>query len=183
MTAFHSAYCRASLALAILFAATGVMAQAPSGAGGGAASRDSLLMIAREIVDSSSCQVLVTVDEEGKPRSREMSPFPPEKDWVIWLGASPRSRKIRQIANNPNVVVYYYDQDRYGYVSISGTAAIVDDPGMKKVYWKQGWEGFFPDRDVDYVLIRVTPLTMEICSFSHGLFGDPDTMAPVSLEF
>jgi len=71
-------------------------------------SRDSLLTYARMIVDSSNSHVLVTVDETGKPRARTMSPFTPDESWIIWLGTSPTSRKVEQIENNPNVVVFVW---------------------------------------------------------------------------
>ena len=101
-------------------------------------SRDSLLIYARIIVDSADSRVLVTVDEDGKPQARTMSPFPPEENWVIWLGTFPFSRKVKQIQNNPNVVVFYYDTKSYSYVSISGKARLVNDPDLKAKYWKSG---------------------------------------------
>ena len=60
-------------------------------------SRDSLLTVARTIIDSAQCRTLITVDENGKPQARTMSPFPPEEDMVIWLGTNPGSRKALQI--------------------------------------------------------------------------------------
>jgi general stress protein 26 len=97
-------------------------------------SRDSLLTYARIIIDSAKCRALVTVDEEGKPQARTMSPFPPEENWVIWLGTFPTSRKVKQIQNNPNVVVFYYDTKGMSYVSVSGKARLVNDPELKAKY-------------------------------------------------
>jgi hypothetical protein len=94
-------------------------------------SRDSLLTYARLIIDSAKCQVLVIVDEEGKPHAGEMSPFRPEDNWIIWLGTFPTSRKAKQIKNNPNVVVYYYDNKGLSYVSVAGKARLVNDPDLK----------------------------------------------------
>ena len=48
-------------------------------------SRDSLLTVARTIIDSAQCRTFITVDENGKPQARAMSPFPPEEDMVIVL--------------------------------------------------------------------------------------------------
>jgi len=76
-------------------------------------SRDSLLTYARMIIDSSNSRVFITVDETGKPRARTMSTFTPEDNWVIWLGTFPTSRKVKQIKNNPNVVVFYYDSKTF----------------------------------------------------------------------
>jgi general stress protein 26 len=145
-------------------------------------SRDSLLIYARMIVDSSDSHVLITVDETGKPRARTMSPFTPEEDWTIWLGTFPTSRKAQQIKNNPNVVVFYYDSKSYSYVNVSGTARLVNDPNLKAKYWKDGWKRFYPDRDKDYILVEVFPERLEVCSFKYHLFWDKDGIPP-SVEF
>jgi general stress protein 26 len=145
-------------------------------------SRDSLLIYARMIVDSSNSRVFVTVDELGKPRARTMSPFTPEENWVIWLGTFPTSRKVEQIKNNPNVVVFYYDSKTFSYVNISGTARLINDPDLKAKYWKEGWKRFYPDRDTDYILVEVTPERLEVCSFKYNLLWDKDGIPP-SVEF
>lgn len=145
-------------------------------------SRDSLLIYARTIIDSSESHVLVTVDEEGKPQARTMSPFQPEEDWIIWLGTFPTSRKVKQIQNNPNVVVFYYDSESKSYVSVSGIAQIVNDPALKDKYWRGGWKMFYPDKETQYVLIKVTPVKMEICSFKYNLLWDTDGR-PAHVEF
>jgi general stress protein 26 len=144
--------------------------------------RDSLLTYARMIVDSSNSRVLITIDETGKPRARTMSPFTPEENWIIWLGTFPNSRKVEQIKNNPNVVVFFYDSKSYSYVNVSGTARLVNDSDLKAKYWKNGWKKFYPDRDKDYILVEVTPERLEICSFKYNLLWDQDGIPP-SVEF
>ena len=145
-------------------------------------SRDSLLTYARMIVDSSDSHVLITVDETGNPHARTMSPFTPEENWTVWLGTFPTSRKVKQIKNNPNVVVFYYDSRSFSYVNISGKAQLINDANIKAKYWKEGWKRFYPDRDKDYILIEVTPERMEVCSFKYHLFWDKDGIPP-SVEF
>ncbi|MFC2134905.1 pyridoxamine 5'-phosphate oxidase family protein [Bacteroidota bacterium] len=145
-------------------------------------SRDSLLTVARTIIDSARSRTLVTVDENGKPQARTMSPFPPEENMVIWLGTSTNSRKVKQIKNNPNVMVFYYDTKGASYVSIAGQARIVDDPEKKSHYWKKSWTRFYPDPEKDYILIEVTPERLEICSFKYKLFWD-SAGRPAFVEF
>ena len=145
-------------------------------------SQDSLLTIARTIIDSARCRILITVDENGKPQARTMSTFPPEENMVIWLGTNPRSRKIKQIKNNSNVMVYYYDTKGLSYVSVAGQARIVDDPEKRAHYWKKSWTRYYPDPEKDYVLIKVTPDRMEICSFKYKLFWD-SSGKPAFIEF
>jgi general stress protein 26 len=108
----------------------------------GKISSDSLLSAARIIAESATCRVLITVDETGKPHARAMAPFAPEENWVIWLGTTRGSRKTKQIQNNPNVVVYYYETVGKSYVSVSGKARLVNDPDKKSKYWVDAWSAF-----------------------------------------
>jgi len=145
-------------------------------------SRDSLLILARTIVDSADSKTFITVDQDGKPQARIMSSFAPEEDWVIWLGTSPKSRKVKQIKNNPNVMVFYYDSDSHSYVSVAGQARLVSDSDKKTHYWKKGWTRYYPDPEKDYVLIKVTPKRIELCSYRYKLFWD-ETGKPAFIEF
>ena len=145
-------------------------------------SRDSLLTAARIIIDSAPSRTLVTVDEYGKPQARIMSVFPPEENMVIWLGTSTNSRKVKQIRNNPSVVVFYYDTKGKSYVSVAGQAHIINDPEKKAHYWRDGWTRYYPDPEKDYILIKVTPERMEICSYKYKLFWDSKGL-PAFIEF
>jgi len=146
-------------------------------------SRDSLLTLARAIMDSAGCRILVTVDENGKPHAREMAPFAPEEDYVIWLGTSQGSRKTKQIQQNPNVVVYYYESKGMSYVAVSGKACLVNDAEKKAKYWTESWKRYYPNRDTDYILIKVTPEQLEVLSYKYKLSWDPVTKAPRSVDF
>jgi general stress protein 26 len=171
-----------SMFILLLLSTFSVYAQEEMYQSGNLLSPDSLLNAARIIIDSANCRVLITVDENGKPHAREMSPYQIEKDWVIWFGTSPISRKVKQIQNNPDVVVYYYDSDGLSYVSIAGKASLVNDPDMKAKYWKESWNVFYPDRDKDYILIQVTPENIEVVSFKYNIFWGPN-WAPQSFDF
>jgi general stress protein 26 len=144
--------------------------------------RDSILKVARIIIDSAKCRVLITVDEQGIPHARAMVPFPIEDDFKILLGTSTISRKVKQIKNNPNVVVYYFDSATRSYVTINGTANLLNEPDMKAKYWLSGWKQFYPDRDKDYILIEVTPNKLEVCSFKYKFFWNAEGV-PYSIEF
>jgi general stress protein 26 len=145
-------------------------------------SRDSLLIAARNIINSSTSHAFITVDENGKPQAREMSPFPPENNWVIWLGTSQGSRKSKQIQNNPNVIVYYSDPQSWSYVSFAGTARLVNDPDKKAKYWVEGWERYYPDREKNYILIEVTPLRIEVVSIKNNILWNSQGAAQ-SVDF
>ena len=138
---------------------------------------------AREIMTSASNCALISLDQEGRPRVREMDPFPPEKDFTVWFGTNPESRKVNQIKNDPRVTLYYLDNDGSGYVMIHGKAQLDDDVKEKEKRWKVDWEAFYPNYPKDYLLIKVTPEWMEVVSYAYGIVGDPVTWEPPIVKF
>ena len=168
--------------LVIIFISSSLIAQELEDKSQQEISQDSLLTIAKTIIDSARCRIFITVDANGKPQARTMSPFPPEENMVIWLGTSLKSRKIQQIKNNPNVMVYYYDTRGLSYVSIEGQARIVNDPEKKAHYWKESWTRYYADPEKDYILIEVAPKRLEICSYKYKLFWDANGR-PAFIEF
>ncbi len=116
-----------------------------------------------------------SLDENNLPMVRTMDPFPPESDFTVWFGTNAKSRKVNQIKTNPNVTLYYLDKDASGYVVIHGKAQLVDDDKEKEKHWKVEWESFYPNKSEDYLLIKVTPLRMEVLSTTRGITGDPKT--------
>ena len=146
-------------------------------------SRETLLSAAREIMTSVDYAALVTLDDTGHPRIRTMEPFPPDEHMMIWLGTNRRTRKVEQITNDARVTLYYPAPNGSGYVSIYGTAQLVDDPAEKARHWNPSWDRFYPNRDETYLLIRVTPMRLEIVSYGHDLVGDPNTWTPFYVDF
>ncbi len=144
---------------------------------------DSLLTAARELMAAAQYCALITVDSTGQPHARMMDPFPPDTNMVVWLGTNPHSRKVREIRRHPQVTLYYPGPGGQGYVSLIGRARLVDEPTEKERRWKPGWEEFYPDRQTSYLLIAVTPLSLEIVSYPHGFLGDPVTWQPPVIYF
>ena len=138
---------------------------------------------AREIMTAAGTCALITIDEEGLPRVRAMDAFLPEEDFTVWFGTNPKSRKVSQIKNNPNVCLYYADKDGSGYVTINGTAELVNDDAVKEKRWKEEWQAFYPNKTDDYLLIKVSPKRMEVVSYSRGIVSTSPTWEPPSLTF
>jgi general stress protein 26 len=57
----------------------------------------------------------------------------------------------------------------------------VSDAGEKAKHWKDDWAKFYKDgsRSDEYLLIRITPMRLEISSSAHGMNNDPKTWKPV----
>jgi PPOX class probable F420-dependent enzyme len=173
----------ASLAtlLAVLAAPTAAVGQNPPVA----PARASVIEAARDLMRHAGLAGFITIDEDGRPQARVVDAFPPEADMTVWIGTNPRTRKIAQVRRDPRVVLLYTDPAGTGYVTIVGTAVVVNDPAEKAKRWKENWTPYYSDknRGDDYVLIRVTPQRLEIVSYAHGLLNDPETWLPVTLEF
>lgn len=146
-------------------------------------SREQLLTTAKEIMATARYAALITTGANGRINARTMDPFPPDADMVIWFGTNSRSRKVRELRRNPRVTVYYIDPAAQAYVSIQGTARLVNDRAEKARRFKDEWKAFYPDREKSYLLIAVKPERLEVISVKAGLTGDPNTWAPHTVIF
>jgi len=144
---------------------------------------DTLMQAAREIIQATSYCALVTIDSTGQPQVRTMNPFPLGDEMVIWFATSRKSRKVKEIKNNPKVCVYYADHNSAkGYVNITGTAVIIDDKEllvkMKRAYWEN-----IPNWQDRFVLLKITPKTLDVINYSRGISGDPETSRASTIVF
>lgn len=137
--------------------------------------RGTLFADAHEIINETTYCGLVTMDSLGQPHIRTMNPFPVKNDFIVWFATARASRKAKEIKSNPKVCVYFADHlSAKGYVTITGTASVIDDRDlvlkMKRDYWSgiQNWQEIF-------VLIKIVPDTIEVINYKHGLNNDPGT--------
>ena len=144
---------------------------------------DSLLSVARQYIKNIRYCALVTIDSSGYPHVRTMDPFQPDKNWVIWLATIPKSRKVNEIRNNPKVTLYFTGNKGEGYVSIIGTASLVNNQSKKDSLWKDEWSRFYKNRKEDYLLIKVVPKRLEVIDFRHGIIGNKETWKAPSVTF
>jgi general stress protein 26 len=145
--------------------------------------RDTLIAAARQIMESAHFCALITLDKSGHPRARAMDPFSPEDDMTVWLGTNRRTRKVQDIKNDERVTLFYLDPNAKGYVSVYGTARVVDDSQETARRWKTEWSRFYPDKEKSYILIEVTPSKLEVVNYERRVTGDPSTWKPPSVEF
>jgi len=169
-------------ALAVVAAALAVPALAESPA---APNRSTLLKAARELMEKARFCALVTNAESGYPQARAIDAFAPEADMTVWIATNPVTRKVAEVKRDPRVTLYYYEPAGPGYVTLQGKATVVALPAEKAKRWKEDWAAFYKDRNhgEDYVLIRVTPVRLEIVSYGHGLLNDPASWRPLAVEF
>ena len=149
----------------------------------GAIERDSAIAAAREIIGMQTYCALITVDSSGQPHVRTMNPFPPEKDMTVWIATNSRTRKAREIHDNPRVCLYYADHSQAsGYVAITGKATLVDDMNEKLKRKRGYWDQAFPDWKY-LVLIKVVPERLEVVNYKRGMLNDTLTWSAPSVTF
>ena len=170
-----------SAVLALVFQATGTVAQAP----GPAPERSAVIGAAKSIARNARFCTLVTLGDTGHPHARVVDPLPPDEDMTIWMATNPVTRKVEEIRKDPRVTLSWFDSSGPGYVTLLGTATMVTDPAEKAKRWKPDWKAFYKDeyRGDDYLLIRVTPRRLEVVSYADGIMNDPVTWRPVTVDF
>ena len=146
-------------------------------------SRDELLAEAREIMTATRYCALITIDKSGRAQARTMDAFAPDEKMAVWFGTNPLSRKVVEIRRHSRVTLYYFDRESQAYVTIHGTARVVNDAQEKARHWKDEWKAFYPDRDKSYALIEVRPVKLEVVNVKKSLVGDSKTWRPPTVSF
>lgn len=114
-----------------------------------------------ELAKDINIGMLTTVDADGHFVSRPMGQQDVDDNGVMWFFAERDSRKIEHITANPHVSVTLTSNSTW--ISIDGTAEIVDDPAKTHELWN-GWvEAWLPQGpdDGSVILIKVTGQSAE----------------------
>jgi len=98
--------------------------------------------------------MFTTTSSEGKLVARPMTVQEVEFDGDLWFIAARDSHSVDEIRSNPAVGVSFSSNDTW--VSLSGTAEMVDDSQKVAEFWSQWVEAWFPEgpTDTNVVLIR-----------------------------
>jgi PPOX class probable F420-dependent enzyme len=146
-------------------------------------SRAAVIAAATDVMQKARFCTLVTLGDDGSPQARVVDAFAPDSDMTVWIATNPQTRKVGQIRHDARVTLLYFDATRMGYVTVVGRAALVSDSAEKSSHWKEEWAGYYSNRNHgdDYLLIRVTPLRLEMVSPANGMAGEP--WHPVMLDF
>lgn len=75
----------------------------------------------------------------------------------LWFFTDKRSRKVDEAEANDRVLLTYADWDKQHYVSIDGTAAVIEDRQTIADLWSEGMRTWFPKGtdDPNIALLRV----------------------------
>jgi general stress protein 26 len=114
-----------------------------------------------ELAKDIQITMFTTVDREGHFVSRPMAQHLVEPDGDLWFFAERDSRVMEQLTADPHVGLTLTSNQTW--ISIDGTAEMVDDQAMKEELWNQWAEAWLPDgkTDPNVVLIKVDPHSAE----------------------
>ncbi len=78
-------------------------------------------------------------------------------DESLWFFMSKQGDPLADLKADPLVNLVYADPSEDTYVSVSGTAAMLEDPAKKEQLWTKGAEAWFPggSSDPDLALVQV----------------------------
>ncbi|HEY6951212.1 MAG TPA: pyridoxamine 5'-phosphate oxidase family protein [Bacteroidota bacterium] len=144
---------------------------------------DELLAATRELIRTTEYCFFITAGKDGHPHARLMQPFPPENDFTIYFGASPRSRKVRQLLGQPRVSLAFYNQQSTAYVTLSGTGSVTEQGALRQKYWRSNWNDLFPGgpESGEYTLIKFVPEKIEMMNFAGHAMPQPYSLHPTIL--
>jgi general stress protein 26 len=83
-----------------------------------------------------------------------------DEDSSLWFFMSRSDEPVADLIAEPNVNVVYADPGKDSYVSVSGTARVVDSPAKAEQLWSKLNEAWFPggvsDPDLALVQVQIT---------------------------
>jgi len=114
-----------------------------------------------ELLEGKRFGMLTTTAEDGTLMSRPMALQEVEFDGDLWFYAARDSRLVVQVTETPQVNVAV--ESGSTWVSLTGTAVVVDDAARKRDLWNAGVEAWFPDGpdDPGIVLLRIDAQSAE----------------------
>ena len=103
--------------------------------------------------------MFTTRGPDGSLRSRPMTTQnDPDRDpGCLWFFASRSGEPVADLLRDPAVNAAFADPSSDAYVSVSGSATVVEDDDRKKQLWSKFAEAWFPGgpTDPDLALVRI----------------------------
>lgn len=121
---------------------------------------DRLHELAHAVIREAKFPMLATVDPEGQPRVRPVSPVRVDDDFTIYVANLAVYQKTREIAANPKVELAYLSPD-HDQVRITGVAVIETDPDVIAAIWEKNpllRQYLGTPENPQFVLYRIDPV-------------------------
>lgn len=143
-----------------------------------------LLEVAKNTIEVVEYCFLTTLSESGQANARLVQHFKPNADMTIWIGTSPKTRKVHEISNDNRVTMTFQDDKEYTYVTLLGLASVETDLSERQRYWHEDSIAYFPEgpQGDDYVVIKFVPSRIELMNFARNIVPKPFGMLPAVLD-
>jgi general stress protein 26 len=96
-----------------------------------------------ELIGNIETAMLTTRRSDGRMVSRPMATQAREPIADLWFVTDIESHKMDELEHDPHVNLAYFDNDRYEWVSVSGTARISTDRDLIRSLYKPDWKIWF----------------------------------------
>lgn len=116
-----------------------------------------------DLIDTIKFAMLVTHDGEGDElRARPMHAHGKREDDAIYFLTDRRHQKDDEIQINDNICLAFADTGGQRYLSVTGTATMLDDRALVHDLWDASNKAFWDDEnDPDIRVLRVRPSMAE----------------------
>lgn len=115
--------------------------------------------LAHTVIREAKFPMLATVDPEGQPRVRPVSPVRVDEDFTIYVANLAVYQKTREIAANPKVELAYLSPG-HDQVRITGVATTETDPEVITAIWEKNpllRQYLGTPENPQFVLYRIDP--------------------------
>ena len=110
-----------------------------------------------EMIADARISTLTTVDADGTLWSRPMAIQTDDFAGTLHFFTHVETEKVGHVERNPNVSVAFSDPKAQSYVTLAGTASVVNDRAKIAELWSEPMRTWFPEGtdDADLRLLRV----------------------------
>jgi general stress protein 26 len=124
-----------------------------------------------DLLQGFDTAMLVTHESNQASHARPMAIARVEPDCGVWFFTGRDTAKVNEIRNDEHVLVVC-QAEHTRYVSLGGTAKLVEDRSKAHDLWKESYKTWFPQGidDPNLLLIHIHPSEAEYWD-SHGLKG------------
>jgi general stress protein 26 len=96
----------------------------------------------KKLLSDFSTAMMTTRTADGRLRSRPLAIAGHRNDGAIYFSTAIESPKVRELEADSQVNVTM--QDKLRFVSVSGTARVVEDRALVEQLWSETWKVWFP---------------------------------------
>ena len=100
-----------------------------------------------DLIKDIRIAMLVTLDSRDQPRSRPMATQSVPFDGVLWFFTSKDSSQVSEISRRPHVNLAYSSPSSESYLSVTGTASVLDDRQKIHEFWSPFLRSWFESAD------------------------------------